>query len=488
MIWVNQRSLYKKLTTIKRNSSTETLAPEYELISTVKEVIWTMPNVLFRDASVPSQIDLYHADQIYSVRTYKFDPSISTMNHRPLPGQQATLFINNQETSINLPNALRCAATTPDYIANLLIRHPQWTPTVIHTIDWQIHHAALRKLTYGQKKTIKKFIHDWLPTNAHPSCSQHICTTKCPHCNADDETQQHFINCPVPTLLWDEIISDITTMTKKLHLDPILAELILQSMANRHSQFEPNIPNLPNSYKTLVTQQTKLGWTEIIKGRFTQQWVKVQDKYSSQTNGHLIFSRLIHYIYIKVLQVWQARCNMQHGITESAAAAKIINQLTPAVQALYSTRSKLLQLDQLLFDVPIQEVLKKPIKQLEIWISRTTRSVKQGLHRAKMFDQHQTPSIRHYFPPVPATHSSANLPTTTATASPSRSLVRPRSKSSQRPPLTIDTDSDTSSTSLFSRAPRSKPPPIWLSSPDSSTTIRPHAPPSQFEAQNYKLP
>jgi hypothetical protein len=104
-----------------------------------------------------------------------------------MPGQRATLRINNIEVSANHHASLRHAALTPDLHAYFMNKYPTWTALTISSIDWEVHNKALQQLPIHKHKTIRQFIHEWLPVNAHKG-SAHALTTLCPLCNHMDET------------------------------------------------------------------------------------------------------------------------------------------------------------------------------------------------------------------------------------------------------------------------------------------------------------
>lgn len=485
-VWITQRSLYTKLQSHYVQTPSSTLLPESENITTIRHLLAMLPIVTLHDASHHQEIDEHQAFQLKSF--YQAPISIATpIRHSFLPGNIATLSINDVEISSNPAVALRSAATTPDYKEYLLERHPTWTTTTIDTIDWQVQANAIRRLNFNQQKTIKKFIHNWLPTNGHPSCS-HALTTICPLCNAENETQSHFLTCPELSNQWQHAVTCITTHGKTLNLDPSLLTLITQALSNYQQHVNPIGAGLHYSYATLIKQQNQLGWSEILCGRLSTQWARLQDRHTGLFNGHQTFTRFIHYIYTQVLTIWNHRCNIQHD-NSSKHQLNVKNQLLVQVQALYNTRPKLLQLDQLMFDVPIPIVMAKPLNQLKFWIQRTTIIVKEGLQRAKAFTKHNTPSIKTFFPPKPSTRPTTCTRPVVIIPNPKHP---PRQRRHKRRTLTIDDlcdSSDTSSCSPSTKQPQPKP--LYRpSSPSSTSTVlsRPTSPPDRYAAQNYNIP
>jgi hypothetical protein len=220
-------------------------------------------------------------------------------------------------------------------------------------------------------------------------------------CNAEIETQQHFLTCTDARSrqAWIKALDAIRQKAHKLALDPTLSRLITHAIDKwRHQNTFPIPAFLPQSYHKLFQQQSNIGWNQIIKGRLTPLWAHHQDLFAPNHQGVNKFSILITTIYSEVYTIWKERCDVQHGKTQTDIDNKTKYQIEPRIQALYATKPRLTQLDQLLFDTPIENIMALPVNQLEHWLKRTTTIVKASLKRARNQDRLQMKPLQYYFP------------------------------------------------------------------------------------------
>lgn len=196
-----------------------------------------------------------------------------------------------------------------------------WSNPTIDTIDWQVHGNALKRMQGRSQTTILKFIHGWLPVNGHQGTGKHGSAQLCPQCRALPETQTHFLECSDPTVVdaWKiaqtELEKKLTTTTA----DPILLKLLILAFTEWRTQDHPKIPPfITGAYIKLFQQQSKIGWTHVLQGRISTEWVRIHDQRAQHTkvkrNGVQWFSAAIGSIFEKLYCVWKCRCAAQHGI------------------------------------------------------------------------------------------------------------------------------------------------------------------------------
>jgi hypothetical protein len=250
-----------------------------------------------------------------------------------MPGKRATLYIDGKEVSSNPESALRAAALTPEFNHYLLKRNPTWNPTILETIDWHLHSTSITRLKPSQQKTIRQFIHRWLPVNAHPG-SSHAISPLCPLCNHHDETQHHFLSCTEIRLQegWQLAATNIKKKANKLAIDPTLTRLLIQSILHWRTSINPPVPSyISHQYIPLFHQQTSLGWDQILQGRITHQWVHQQNRYAQYSKGQSQLSILFSTILTQVHTIWKIRCEAQHGTTQEDIQNKVKFQIGPRI-------------------------------------------------------------------------------------------------------------------------------------------------------------
>jgi hypothetical protein len=97
-----------------------------------------------------------------------------------------------------------------------------------------------------QQKSTIQFNHRWLPLNASHSIQAESTGKLCPYCLHEDESHQHFLQCPhpAPTLQWtnamQQIINRLRTYNK--NIDSTLIRLITLSLLEWRTTKSPPRP------------------------------------------------------------------------------------------------------------------------------------------------------------------------------------------------------------------------------------------------------
>jgi hypothetical protein len=105
----------------------------------------------------------------------------------------------------------------------------EWKNSTVDAIDWYVHGGALHGLPPTTKKTTIQLVHKWLPTNAHPGRTELSFAPKCPYCQEEDKTQQHYLQCPhdLVSTLWEACKEQLRSSLSASKMDPILQGLLL---------------------------------------------------------------------------------------------------------------------------------------------------------------------------------------------------------------------------------------------------------------------
>jgi hypothetical protein len=203
---------------------------------------------------------------------------------------------------------------------------------------------------------------------------------------------------------WNNIAKDIT---QPLHDKfPEMAKLIqwaLSYCCDTEISFPTTNTMLP--YYKLIHTQSKIGWRQILKGRWATDWVDAIEEISPGT-GEKEMTNLTLSIWKAILNVWKARCDTLHKDT-TENKNKISQQLQPQVQAIYALKYKLDAVDKRVLDTPIDTTLKLPPKILKDWIHKTGNFIKEGIKRANVRLKANNNSITKYFKTLASTNSTS---------------------------------------------------------------------------------
>jgi hypothetical protein len=112
-----------------------------------------------------------------------------------IPSSNVSLRIHETTISSHYATHLRKAATRPAMLRHFQ-KHYKWSEKTFDSVDWKIHHGALQKLRFADKKFVTKFIHQILPMGdifhkIDPSQS-----ATCSSCQLHTESEAHLLQCP----------------------------------------------------------------------------------------------------------------------------------------------------------------------------------------------------------------------------------------------------------------------------------------------------
>jgi hypothetical protein len=358
---------------------------------------------------------------------------------RPIPTTytpigEATLWHNGQEISTGIDETIRNAANTSELRHYMQTKY-QWSEPVADTIDWMIHAAALQNFTQNRRKTLTQLIHEWLPVKGHPGRHLTNLNRLCPTCKQHLENQEHFLSCELTKNEWESRMSTAinTAMTDSTHTH--LRSILLWALLNCRDK---NIPftftEHTRTYRKLIQEQTKIGWNQLLKGRWSTEWVKHLET-TNPTKGERTAIAILTQIWNVTLTLWTDRCD-KHDTQDNNKTSTAHLDFTQQIAAIYDQKSKLDLVDKQPLNQPFETITAMPHHLLKRWIKCTESFVKEGLQGTKRRIKLNNHTITNFFlPRLP--HHPPN-PHDTHTAQ-SRALnpdtpTQPNAKENQRPP------------------------------------------------------
>jgi hypothetical protein len=417
LVYTMDKRILRRLQQFRSTKPTSSfqLSPDHEALSLLVDLMLILPNVtiiLLEDVcTTPQQkhdrfIIRKCQQQIHRIQACETLPA--TIGATDM---KASLFINNREIPTDILQEMRFAAQSPELRRHFQQKY-QWTNNIIDTIDWEVHASAIRQSNPYRFKTIIQAIHGWLPTHAHHASSYNI-TSKCPMCNQEEETNQHFLSCSAPSVTTkvESLLQALYDRLVKIKLDPILLYYILQSVTHWRTIAAPPTPDFcTGSYKKLFSEQSAIGWSHLIQGRISTCWVDIQNEYETNAllkapEGSKTLARAIAFTFEVVSELWQFRCNEKHHQSHDIAYRH--NILIPKIRYLYSQGPDLLTNDRNYFDLPIDNIMTKSTKYIKQWIPKTESYIAAALSRVKNHMSF-TPAITKYFIPTKANPKSSH--------------------------------------------------------------------------------
>jgi hypothetical protein len=226
-----------------------------------------------------------------------------------IPSSKIALHINNTNISSYYVTHLRKATTHPAILKHY-IKHYGWNTTQSETIDWKVHHGAIHKIWFTEKKCIAKCIHQSLTMSKvfHKiDPSQKI---TCRSCKLHPELESQLYHCPTLQATMEDILFHVTlhnfyqdnyTCLKLTHtlLDTLYCNPNdTQYPKFCHCQHGANEPHFRKLHQT----QAYIGWSQLFQCRLVQDWSQFQDKFLEDNNDEL---KLDQCYYTGNIWVWK---------------------------------------------------------------------------------------------------------------------------------------------------------------------------------------
>jgi len=171
-----------------------------------------------------------------------------------------------------------------------------WSEDEFEKIDWVSHGRALSRLKPHQT-TLVKYLNDILPVGKMVHRYDPKYPPSCPSCSASLEDREHLWTCPaISRHQWRKNCqSNMLQALNKCDTAPPLQSLILDVLdALLHGKPLDSIPVDP-MVAEVAAAQARIGWHQILKGRFVNEWKNAQDRYyRGQTRSSATAADLTH--------------------------------------------------------------------------------------------------------------------------------------------------------------------------------------------------
>ena len=256
---------------------------------------------------------------------------------------------------------------------------------------------------------LTKFLHDALPTFAHENKIDGT-NRRCKACGHADETTDHVVRCDAParTAWRKELLNRIETFHVQHHTHPLLRHVLREAMTQ---WFNPEAPDtvspclFPADVRRLIIQQNEIGWRHLLRGRFSNEWQRIQNDYYYRYRNKAKFRRtgimwqkqLILTMWAGWYDVWKMRNEQVHGSTAETRAQADRRDTERQLTAIYASRNLLEPRVQELLAPDLESHLQRPANVTRNWLAMTGPVVRDSMRRVKRAALRGVRSIRTYF-------------------------------------------------------------------------------------------
>ena len=304
---------------------------------------------------LPLQAQLnVQADELTGIAHETSDPQAFQYIEYPFfPGTKCQLVLDDSIVSNKLRHKARDVRRTQAMYSYMATKY-LWTQQVLDSIDWIAHQQAIGSWTRGigqglprsQNRTtfLNKFIHGWLPVGKQVARYDAVLYPRnCPSCPHQEESQTHFLQCPARTSWQNTFRSELRKQADKTDTDPVLLEILLEGVQRWFNQEPFHMNRYENRYRDLFRSQRKIGWLQLLHGRWSQDWRQLQDQYLCRTNkakskvnhGSAWVLGLIKVIWSQCYAAWLLRNDDRHGKEDDEQRQIQLDQAQRRIEVLY---------------------------------------------------------------------------------------------------------------------------------------------------------
>jgi hypothetical protein len=320
------------------------------------------------------------------------------------PASKLMLYINDLPITRNLAKEIQNAWSTQDLREFMMINFG-WEKGTADLIDWYSHGSTLLGYDYYRHQFCVKLIHGRLPVLGEKWTASE--NKICPCCETFQETFTHYMECNLNPHIIDELRDGLKPIFNDHEVDPILRIMICLATTNHDVSMEiledlhPIIDFEP--YTDLIEEQGKIGWNQLLLGRFGLAWDQCQRRYLHTLHGKPAtgepkwIRQIIREAWKYQNERWKARNEQLHGPSNGRKTSEATKEaLLIRIKALYQHEFNVLAQDRFPFVIDIADWKNKTATAMKHWLQSNTPYIKQCLKTAKIQHKNNSSDIRKF--------------------------------------------------------------------------------------------
>ena len=199
---------------------------------------------------------------------------------------------------------------------------------------------------HPQELFVAKWTHNLLPTRRHMKGIGGVESDLCPSCLQTTETAPHIFACE-HRVQWQATFLDslrklLASLYTQLDLQCILM-VGIQGALQDDPLFDVLTTNCEASFELLVSSECNIGWSHLLRGRFSHHWVQIQQDHidhehkvsSKKFTSQRWLQKVLNHLWTHLYLTWKLRNTDLHDIDAADQEVKRKAKLKPATVALY---------------------------------------------------------------------------------------------------------------------------------------------------------
>ena len=262
------------------------------------------------------------------------------------PNTGALLMTEEGTLTSKFEHELRTRSTGPALEAYIREKN-QWDHNTFDAVNWEAHGKAV-KATSHKRVHLTKFLHEALPTHHRANLLDNG-NRKCVACRACDETTDHIFRCPAASRAeWRVTFrQSIESFHEAYQTHPLLRHLFRESLDQWMNPDSPDAVSpvlFPLEVRVLIQKQNNIGWRQILRGRFSREWQRIQNNYYMTHKRKSLFKRtgerwqqqFISVIWCSWFQLWSLRNGEVHGTNAATRAEAQRREVGRQIDEIYA--------------------------------------------------------------------------------------------------------------------------------------------------------
>ena len=191
---------------------------------------------------------------------------------------------------------------------------------------------ARRESSTWMQHFTTKWLCKCLPTEKILFRRNHSTSPLCSLCSYAEENLTHVLQCPDPTSTntWTTSISDLSQWLNRQDTDPILHDIIIDSLTARDLTTTELLTTIPHSrsHAMALATQTMFGWENMLLGFIATEFTTTQQTYyeyiGSKRTGSRWTTNLIKQFWRILQAMWLSRNRIKHDTEAEGTTANTI--------------------------------------------------------------------------------------------------------------------------------------------------------------------
>ena len=158
--------------------------------------------------------------------------------------------------------------------------------------------------------------------------------------------------------------------------------------------------------RQLIQSQNSIGWRQILRGRFSVEWQRLQNDYYMRHRRKTGFKRtgerwqqhFIVVIWEAWFRLWKMRNGEVHGTISATRAQAQRREVGRQLTDIYASRTFMEPEVQQLLEVDQETHMQRPIHVTQNWLAMAGPVIRRSVRRIRKRSLQGVRALRSYFP------------------------------------------------------------------------------------------